>query len=323
MNHKLLEIKNLKKHFPVERGFWRQTKALLLAVDGINLSVNPRESMGLVGESGCGKTTIARLILRLLTPTEGEIFIEGEDIFKEGQNLAEKVQIIFQDPFNSLNPRLPVEEIIGESLIVHKKVKSRPEKRDKVKSLLKKVGINPAYIDRYPHQFSGGERQRIGIARALALNPRLVVADEPVSSLDVSVQAQILNLLKNLQSEFNLTFLFIAHNLQIVEWFCDRTAVMYLGKIVESGPGNLVFQRPLHPYTQALASATLMADPRLKRERIILKGEISSAIEIPSGCPFHPRCFKAIPMCSKIIPKFEEKEKGRWASCHLVSVDKD
>ena len=317
----LVEIKNLKKYFPVERGFWRKTKAMVLAVDGVNLSIEFKESLGLVGESGCGKTTVGKLILRLLEPTGGEVLLEGRNIFKEkkSRKLAEKAQIIFQDPFGSLNPRLSVEEIVGESLMVHKRVKNRREKREKVKELLKKVGLSPAYINRYPHQFSGGERQRIGIARALALSPGLIVADEPVSSLDVSVQAQILNLLKKLQVEFNLTFLFIAHNLQIVRYFCDQVAVMYLGKIVETGPSHLVFQEPLHPYTQALASATPVADPLVKKKRIILKGEVSSPIKPPSGCPFHPRCFKACLKCSEVVPVFEEKRRGRWASCHLVN----
>jgi len=320
MNSKLVEIKNLKKYFPIERGFWRKTKAEVLAVDGVNLNIDFKETLGLVGESGCGKTTVGRLILKLLNPTEGEVLLEGKNIFDKGydKKLAEKIQIIFQDPFGSLNPRLSVESIIGESLVVHKKVKNHREKRKKVEELLVKVGLKPAYIDRYPHQFSGGERQRIGIARALALSPKLIIADEPVSSLDVSVQAQILNLLKELQVEFNLAFLFIAHNLQIVRYFCKKVAVMYLGKIVEIGPSDFIFQSPLHPYTQALASATPVADPTVKRGRIILRGEVSSAVEIPSGCPFHTRCFKAIPKCSEIIPVFEEKERGRRASCHLV-----
>ena len=321
MKNNLVEIKNLKKYFPVERGFWRRTKAEVKALDGVNLSIEFEKTMGLVGESGCGKTTLGKLILKLLEPTSGEVLLAGRDIFRERdrQTLAEEIQIIFQDPFGSLNPRHAVEEIVGESLVVHRRVKNRREKREKVKELLQKAGLNPEYIDRYPHQFSGGERQRIGIARALALTPRLIVADEPVSSLDVSVQAQILNLLKGLQAEFNLTFLFIAHNLEVVRWFCDQVAVMYLGKIVEIGPSRLIFQEPLHPYTEALASATPVADPGVKKERIILKGEVSSAIELPSGCPFHPRCFKAIPKCREVKPVFEEKRAGQWASCHLVN----
>ena len=321
MKNNLVEIKNLKKYFPVERGFWRRTKAEIKALNGVNLSIESEKTLGLVGESGCGKTTLGKLILKLLEPTGGEVLFSGRNIFRETdrQTLAEEIQIIFQDPFGSLNPRHAVEEIVGESLVVHRRVKSWREKREKVKELLRKVGLNPDYIDRYPHQFSGGERQRVGIARALALAPRLIVADEPVSSLDVSVQAQILNLLKDLQAEFNLTFLFIAHNLEVVRWFCDRVAVMYLGKIVEIAPGRLIFQEPLHPYTEALASAAPVADPGIKKKRIILKGEVSSAIEPPSGCPFHPRCFKAIPKCSEVIPEFEQKREGRWVSCHLVN----
>ncbi len=317
----LLEAKNLRKYFPIERGFWRKTKAMLKAVDGVSFSIGFKEALGLVGESGCGKTTIGRLILKLLEPTSGAVFLENEDIFKKttNLNLAEEIQIIFQDPFSSLNPRLTIEEIVGESLIFHKRVRTRQEKRKAVGELLQKVGLNSSFIGRYPHQFSGGERQRIGIARALALRPRLIIADEPVSSLDVSIQAQIFNLMKDLQEEYNLAFLFIAHNLEIVRLFCKRVAVMYLGKIVEIASSDSLFQEPLHPYTQALISATPVADPTVKKKRIVLKGEVSHSIESFSGCPFHPRCFKAIPLCSKVIPSFEEKRDGHWVSCHLVN----
>lgn len=320
MTNNLLETRDLKKYFPVERGFWRKEKAKLKALDGVSLSISLKKTLGLVGESGCGKTTLGKLILGLIEPTGGEVLLEGRNIHSEKKKIeiAKKIQIIFQDPFGSLNPRLSIEEIVGESLIIHHRVKNRQEKRERVKELLQKVGLKSTYIDRYPHQFSGGERQRIGIARALALEPKLIVADEPVSSLDISVQAQILALLKKLQLEFNLSFLFIAHNLQIVRWFCDEVAVMYLGKIVESGPGALLFEEPLHPYTQALISATPEAYPLRKKERIILKGEVSSPLEPPLGCPFHPRCFKVLPKCSELIPVFEEKRDGHWASCHLV-----
>jgi len=322
----LLEVKSLKKYFPVEKGFWRKVVGQVKAVDEIDLYIKEGETLGLVGESGCGKTTTGRCILRAIEPTQGEIFFRTEDNKtvdiaslekKELRRMRKDMQMVFQDPYSSLDPRMTVLDIIGEPLLVNKIAKGR-KLEEKVKDLVKVVGLNIKHLKRYPHAFSGGQRQRIGIARALAPNPKLVVADEPVSALDVSVQAQILNLLQDLQKEFNLTYLFIAHDLSVIEHISDRVAVMYVGKIVELAETEELFLNPTHPYTEALLSAVPKPDPRLKMKRIILSGEVASPANPPSGCYFHPRCRYAKEPCKKESPKLEEINPGHYVSCHFA-----
>ena len=320
----LLEVKGLRKFFPIRKGFLRKVVGHVRAVDDVSFSIQKGETLSLVGESGCGKTTTARCILRAVTPTDGEILFrtgQGQvvDVAKVPRRrlrpLRREMQMIFQDPFSSLNPRMTLADIIGEPLLVNG-VASREERIARVAELLRLVGLRPEYMRRVPHAFSGGQRQRIGIARALALHPSLVVADEPVSALDVSVQAQILNLLLELQEELGLTYLFVAHDLSVVKHISDRVAVMYVGKLVELAPTSQLFATPKHPYTKALLSAVPIPDPRLRSNRIVLAGEVANPAQPPSGCYFHPRCPFAVDICRTQPPKLEEIAPGHWASCH-------
>jgi oligopeptide/dipeptide ABC transporter ATP-binding protein len=319
-NQSLLTVQGLKKYFAIGGGFLRNKPVFLKAVDGVDITVKQGETFGLVGESGCGKTTLGRCILRLEDPTEGRIFFEDQDILvydrHQLQAARRNMQVIFQDPYSSLNPRKKVRRIIGEGFSVHKSL-SKKKSRDRVNELANLVGIRPEQIDRYPHEFSGGQRQRICIARALALNPKLIVADEPVSALDVSIQAQILNLLVELQNQFSLTYLFISHDLSVVKHICDRVAVMYTGRIVELADTVDLFRHPLHPYTQALLSAVPVTKTGMQDRRIHLRGEVPSQINPPSGCSFHPRCSKRKDMCTQRRPNLIENEQGHWVACHI------
>jgi oligopeptide transport system ATP-binding protein len=317
----LLQVRDLTKHFEMKRGFFWGEKAKVHAVDGVSFDLIRGETLGLVGESGCGKSTTGRLILRLIEPTAGTIRFENADILqatkKEMRALRQRMQIIFQDPYSSLNPRMTVEQIVGEGIVIHKLCKTRQERRERVADLLQKVGLSPEQMNRYPHEFSGGQRQRVGIARALAVNPKLIIADEPISALDVSIQAQVINLLEDLQEQFNLTYLFIAHDLRVVEHISDRVAVMYLGQIAELADSTELYAKPLHPYTQALLSAIPIPDPTTKRQRIILEGDPPSVIRPPSGCRFHTRCHKRFDRCDKEVPVLREVAPQHWVACHL------
>jgi peptide/nickel transport system ATP-binding protein len=323
----LLEVKNLRKYFPVRRGVFRRTVGHVKAVDDVSFYIKEGETLGLVGESGCGKTTCGRTILRLIEPTGGQVLFHKDgratDVAKlRGRQLKElrrEMQIIFQDPYSSLNPRMTIGDIVGEPLVVHHVGRGR-EIRERVAELLEAVGLNPQYMKRYPHEFSGGQRQRIGIARALALEPKLIIADEPVSALDVSIQAQVLNLLEDLQKQFGLTYLFIAHDLSVVKHISDRVAVMYLGKIVEMASTDDLFADPKHPYTEALMSAVPVPDPDFQMERIILQGDVPSPVNPPSGCYFHPRCSYAKEICSQAAPEFRDLGGEHFATCHFAEA---
>lgn len=316
----LLEVTNLKKHFPIKGGVFSRTIGFVYAVDDVSFTVNKGETLGLVGESGCGKSTTGRTILRLIEPTDGKIHFEGQDITALDKNamrsLRREMQIIFQDPYASLNPRMTVGSIIGEPLEIHKIAKGS-EKTERVASLLQKVGLRAEDMRKYPHEFSGGQRQRIGIARALALNPKLIVCDEPVSALDVSIQAQVINLLEDLQEEFGLSYLFIAHNLNVVEHISNRVAVMYLGQIVELASDADLYNNPQHPYTEALLSAVPIPDPTVSKKRIILEGDVPSPIDPPSGCHFHTRCMYKEKICEEEAPEFKHIGGGHWVACHF------
>jgi oligopeptide/dipeptide ABC transporter ATP-binding protein len=322
MAENLLEVKNLKKYFPVKAGVFKRTVAHVKAVDDISFAVKEGETLGLVGESGCGKSTTGRTILRLLEATEGKVIFDGKSIMdldkKDMRAVRRDMQIIFQDPYASLNPRMTVADIVGEPLDIHNLANSKQERNEKVKEILENVGLGEEYMNRYPHEFSGGQRQRIGVARALAVDPKLIIADEPVSALDVSVQAQVVNLLQDLQKEYGLTYLFIAHDLSVVKHISDRVAVMYLGKIVELTDKKELFNNPMHPYTQSLLSAIPEADPKKKKDRIVLEGDVPSPVDPPSGCRFHPRCPKAFEPCSVKEPEFKEYGDGHFAACHLL-----
>ena len=318
----LVQVKNLVKHYPVRGGLLQKVVAWVQAVDDVSFTVKEGETLGLVGESGCGKTTVGRTMLRLVEPTAGSVFFDNVDILKlKGNDLKvmrRNMQIIFQDPYASLDPRIPVGESIAEGLKIHG-IGDNNSRFQIVLETLKKVGMEDYHARRYPHEFSGGQRQRIGIARALALQPKFIVADEPVSALDVSIQSQVLNILKDLQHEFGLTYIFIAHNLSVVEHISDRVAVMYLGKVVEVADRDELFRNPLHPYTQALMSAIPIPDPTIKRERIILQGDVPSPVNPPKGCRFHPRCPVAVEVCSKMEPPLVDVRSGHQAACWLVS----
>ncbi len=318
----LVEVKNLKKYFPVRAGLLQRVVAWVQAVDDVDFVIHKGETLGLVGESGCGKTTVGRSIVRLIEPTSGTVSFNGKDILalrgKELKKMRRNMQIIFQDPYASLDPRMPIGESVMEGLNVHN-IGDRNDRYEVMIEMLKKVGLEDYHARRYPHEFSGGQRQRIGIARALALRPEFIVCDEPVSALDVSIQSQVLNILKDLQSEFGLTYLFIAHNLSVVEHISDRVAVMYLGKIAELADRDELYRKPLHPYTNALMSAIPIPDPTLKRERTILKGDVPSPLNPPSGCRFHPRCpIARLPHCAIEEPQLRELRPGHWVSCHYA-----
>ncbi|NMC47564.1 MAG: dipeptide ABC transporter ATP-binding protein [Chloroflexi bacterium] len=318
----ILHVEDLKMHFPIKRGVIQRTVGYVHAVDGVTFDIYKGETLGLVGESGCGKTTTGRTIVQLYKASEGKVLFEGKDLVRlKGEELRlmrRKIQMIFQDPYASLNPRMTVEQIIGEPLLVHS-VAHGKEIRKRVKDLLELVGLNPAYVDRYPHEFSGGQRQRIGVARSLALNPDLIVCDEPISALDVSIQAQVVNLLEDLQKEFGLTYLFIAHDLSMVRHISNRVIVMYLGVFVEMADRNTLYENPLHPYSIALLSAVPIPDPKIeeKRKRIILEGDVPSPINPPSGCRFRTRCPLAQPICAEERPEWKEVEPGHFVACHF------
>jgi oligopeptide/dipeptide ABC transporter ATP-binding protein len=320
----LLEVSQLSVRFPVRGRVLSRAREFVRAVESVSLSIAPGETLGLVGESGCGKTTLGRAVLRLIEPTSGTILFEGEDITNlspgELRQRRRRFQMIFQDPIGSLNPRLTAAEILSEPLDIHRLARSPTERRQRLEELFRDVGLDPSHAGRYPHEFSGGQRQRLGIARALAVRPRLIVCDEPVSALDVSVQAQIINLLQDLQQEHGIVYLFVAHDLAVVEHISQRIMVMYLGRIVEAGDARAVCSSPQHPYTQALLAAVPVVDPDSKRRRILLPGDVPSPIHPPSGCPFHPRCPIAEPRCKAETPPLRTTDPNRYTACHLVPV---
>jgi oligopeptide/dipeptide ABC transporter ATP-binding protein len=316
----VLTVENLKKYFPVQKGVLRRTIGTVFAVDGVSFTIAKGETLGLVGESGCGKSTVGRAVLRLIEPTAGSIKLAGKDITRlprrELRPFRKEMQIIFQDPFSSLDPRMSAGDIVAEPLRVHG-AGARKERRERVAELFQRVGLRPAQMANYPHQFSGGQRQRIGIARALALSPKLIIADEPVSSLDVSIQAQVLNLMLELQHELGLSYLFISHNLAVIEHVSDRVAVMYLGRLVEYADKEALFGQPLHPYTELLLAAVPVPDPAIKRTRRVMEGDVPSAINPPAGCHFHPRCPYALERCRMESPQLREVAPRHWVACHL------
>ena len=317
----LLSVRDLRKEFVVRSGLFRRSADRVQAVGGVTLDIAAGETLGLVGESGCGKSTTGRCILRLIEPSAGEIRFEGRDVMRMAgdalRGLRRDMQIIFQDPFASLNPRHTVGAIVAEALIIHGLAKTRREREERVAFLLETVGLRPDHMRRFPHEFSGGQRQRIGIARALAVEPKLIICDEPVSALDVSIQAQVINLLVDLQAKFGLTYLFIAHDLSVVEHISDRVAVMYLGRIVEIATARALYDTPQHPYTEALLSAVPIPDPKVKRKRIVLSGEVPNPMRPPSGCHFRTRCPIAEPRCAQEVPQLSEVAPGHWVACHL------
>ncbi|MCF8069471.1 MAG: dipeptide ABC transporter ATP-binding protein [Desulfobacterales bacterium] len=316
----LVEVNHLKKYFPLKKGVFSRHKDFVCAVDNVSFGISKGETLGLVGESGCGKTTIGRTIMKLIEPTSGNAFFDSNNLFllnpKKLREIRKKIALVFQDPYSSLNPRMQVRDIIAEPLTTHTDIKNS-QLRDKVLELLSYVGMGKEHMMRYPHQFSGGQLQRISVARALALNPSFMVLDEPTSALDVSVQAQVLNLLADLQETFNLTYLFISHNLSVVEHISHRVAIMYLGRIVEMGPTKNIFANPLHPYAKALLSAVPNPDPDHQQEEVILTGDVPSPVNIPEGCRFHTRCNYKMPICQRIEPDLKEKEPGHEVACHL------
>jgi oligopeptide/dipeptide ABC transporter ATP-binding protein len=324
MSEVLLEVRNLVKHFEIGARMFGKPAGVVRAVDGVSFAIRRGETLGLVGESGCGKTTTGRCVLQLERPTSGEIIFEGRDLTRLDANelraVRRKLQVIFQDPYSSLNPRMTIGEIVGEPLAVHRIVRGAGARHDRVHQLLRHVGLLPQHAGRYPHQLSGGQRQRVGVARALAMEPSLIICDEPVSALDVSIQAQIINLLEDLQAEFGLTYLFIAHDLAVVRHISDRVAVMYLGKIVEMADRKTLYDEPLHPYTRALLSAVPIPDPELemRRERVVLGGEVPSPLHPPSGCVFHPRCPIAVQECRSVVPELREPRPAHRAACLLA-----
>ncbi|MDW6004659.1 ABC transporter ATP-binding protein [Vibrio mangrovi] len=320
MNDVLLEIKGLTKHFQTGKSLFSQSHAVCKAVDDVSFQIHRGKTLGLVGESGCGKSTLGRCILRLIEPSSGDITISGQDISRMNahqlKSMRKEMQMIFQDPFASLNPRMTIHDILREPLDIHK-IGTVAQREAKIAEVIHTVGLRPQVLNRYPHEFSGGQRQRVGIARALVLEPKLIIADEPVSALDVSVQAQVLNLIAELQESRGISFLFIAHDLAVVQHTCDEVGVMYLGKIVEKAPAEILYRQPKHPYTQALLSAVPVPDPTRNTEHVPLAGDIPSPLNPPSGCTFHPRCKHATALCSRKVPTLEQSQDGHWVACHL------